>query len=76
MSGLHRAPRSPFSQPPAWTPLQQIRYGWGDAYEIEMGRARRRDGLGGWLEADDSEDLQKLISNDYTALPVPRQTVR
>lgn len=41
---------------------------WGEAYHIETGqryRAKRRDGQGGWLEADDPDALYVMIRTDY-----------
>jgi hypothetical protein len=58
---------------PARSRLGQLRYNWGDAYEIEKGRARRRDGLGGWLEAQTPDELEALIEADYRARAVPRE---
>jgi hypothetical protein len=57
--------------------LEALRWHWGDAYEIgfddERGwHARRRDGLGGWLTAPDSDDLFGVIAADYALKPVPR----
>ena len=49
--GLPAVPVPAFTVPPVRTPLEQLRWDWGGAYEIEKGRARRRDGLGGWLTA-------------------------
>ncbi len=73
MTGLPPVPRPGYSAPPASrTPLRQLRWDWGSAYEIEKGRARRRDGLGGWLEAGTVDELETLIEADYTARPVPR----
>jgi hypothetical protein len=48
---------------------------WGEAYEIVTGgrcRARRRDGQGGWLEADDPDALYVQIRDDYRRERVPR----
>jgi hypothetical protein len=59
--------------------LEALRFGWGDAYMIEGDsdsdavRARRKDGRGGWLSADDTESLRKLIFDDYTLMPVSRE---
>jgi hypothetical protein len=57
--------------------LAALRYGWGDAYMIgcddERGWwARRRDGLGGDITADDPEALWQAILEDYDLKPVPR----
>ena len=35
-------------------------------------RAKRRDGLGGWIEAPDPDGLGALISEDYGLKAVPR----
>jgi hypothetical protein len=52
---------------------EAIRYDWGSAYEIERDgdewRARRHDGLGGWMDAD-SDDLRTQIFSDYAIKPV------
>ena len=54
--------------------LEALRYDWGRAYEIEVNggewRARRRDGLGGWITADDPGALCYQISSDYMTKPV------
>jgi hypothetical protein len=57
--------------------LDTLRWDWGDAYEIEVGdehdwRARRSDGRGGAIEGAILDELRKLIVEDYTLLPVPR----
>ena len=56
--------------------LVQLRYHWGDAYEItwEAGtwRAVRRDDRQG-LTADSSGQLNDRIIDDYSARPVPRE---
>lgn len=44
--------------------------------EIRKGRARRRDGLGGWLAAGTPGELRRLISADYARCPVPREAAR
>lgn len=62
----------PPALPPVRSPLAKIRFDWGDAYEVERGRARRRDGLGDWLEARTADELAALIAADYLARPVPR----
>jgi hypothetical protein len=58
---------------PARSPLELLRWNWGSAYEIEECRARRRDGLGGWFEAQTPDELDELIQADYTVRPVPRE---
>jgi hypothetical protein len=56
--------------------LRVLRWHWGDAYLIGVAggrwRAKRRDGLGGWLDAADPDGLGALISGDYGRKPVPR----
>jgi hypothetical protein len=56
--------------------LDALRFHWGDAYEIEAPggrwRAKRRDGLGGWIEAPDHDALSPAIAGDYAVKPVPR----
>lgn len=57
-------------------PLDELRWHWGDAYEIERAddgwRARRRDGLGGWMTAPSAEELRDRIRGDYRRRPVRR----
>jgi hypothetical protein len=72
-SGLPAVPVPAFTVPPVRTPLEQLRWDWGGAYEIEKGRARRRDGLGGWLTAATPGELRSLIGADYAERPVPRE---
>ena len=54
--------------------LESLRYDWGSAYEIERNgdqwRARRLDGLGGWMHADSADDLRTRIFSDYATNPV------
>lgn len=57
--------------------LRALRHGWGDAYDIgcdsEHGwHARRRDGKGGVITADDADGLWTAVRVDYAARPVPR----
>lgn len=58
--------------------LDALLWDWGEAYEIEMPdvdhgwRARRLNGLGGWMGADSAEDLRSQIVSDYVAKPVRR----
>jgi hypothetical protein len=57
--------------------LEALSFHWGDAYEIEFSdedgwRAKRRDGLGGWLTGADSDEMYKLIGEDYSLRRVPR----
>jgi hypothetical protein len=60
----------------AMTALETIRYDWGSAYQIECDgdqwRARRLDGLGGWISADSADILRTQIFSDYTSKPVRR----
>ena len=58
--------------------VEAIRHGWGDAYEIghddKRGYwARRRDGLGGDIAAEDPDELWSAIFADYQFRPVPRE---
>ena len=57
------------------TPLESLRWHWGEAYEIwHQGLtwvAQRRD-TRDTLRADSPEALRDLIIADYTARPVPR----
>jgi hypothetical protein len=56
--------------------LDALLWDWGEAYEIETPdadhswRARRLDGLRGWIDADSAEDLRKRIISDYVTKPV------
>lgn len=56
--------------------LDVLLWDWGEAYEIEMPdadhywRARRLDGLGGWIDADSAEDLRNQLVSDYVTKPV------
>jgi hypothetical protein len=56
--------------------LDALRYDWGDAYDIgvddDQWQARRKDSKGGVIEAATPDQLRKLIIEDYTFLPVPR----
>jgi hypothetical protein len=57
--------------------LDALRLHWGgSAYEIEasggLWRAKRRDGLGGWIEADSPDGLAYAIADDYATKAVPR----
>jgi hypothetical protein len=75
-AGLPAVPRVP-SMPPELTPLEQLRWHWGDAYLIgrddERGWwAARRDQVGAFLTAADDDDLGQVIRADYAARPVPR----
>jgi hypothetical protein len=57
--------------------LEALRWNWGSAYEIETDgetwRARRFDGLGGWMEAESAEALRGQIVSDYMTRPVDWQ---
>jgi hypothetical protein len=58
--------------------LEALRWDWDAAYEIQMPgadygwRARRLDGLGGWMDAGSAEDLRNQIVGDYVTKPVRR----
>jgi hypothetical protein len=57
--------------------LEALRFHWDTAYAIEWGdehgwRARRLDGLGGWLTAASPDKLYDVIAADYALRPVPR----
>jgi hypothetical protein len=56
--------------------LEALQFHWGEAYEIGardgVWLARRRDGLGGVIEAHGPEQLGQAIRDDYSILPVPR----
>jgi len=61
----------------ATTPLENLRWNWGEAYVIDhfgdyRWMAQRRDKRA-TLRADSPEELRNLIIADYTARPVPRQ---
>jgi hypothetical protein len=60
------------------TPLEVLRWNWGEAYEIGCDDGewwyRRRDGLGGRQTAQNADALHKLVIEDYTFLPVRRET--
>ncbi len=56
--------------------LEALEWNWGEAYEFRAGEvwtARRRDGLGGLIEAPDPEGLRAGVLADYLLKPVPRQ---
>lgn len=59
--------------------LETMRFNWGEVYEIEVTddgwRARRRDGLGGWITAPSAHDLRDQIVSDYLVKPVTRPSV-
>lgn len=56
--------------------LDALEWNWGEAYEIGvtegLWHAKRRDGLGGTIDAAGPEDLKRAIKDDYTMKPVPR----
>lgn len=57
--------------------LEALRFHWDTAYQIEHDggdgwRARRLDGLGGWLTAASPDELFTAITADYAVKPVPR----
>jgi hypothetical protein len=66
----------PAADPITLDALDALCWNWGEAYEIEITdgqwRALRRDGLGGWIEASNPEDLRSEIFADYSIRPVPR----
>lgn len=53
--------------------LDALRWNWGSAYEIETDgdtwKARRRDGMEGWITAPDPDTLRNAIVSDYTLKP-------
>jgi len=58
--------------------LAELRWHWGDAYEITFAvefRAVRRDN-GMALQAELAEELRALIRSDYTWRSVPRRSRR
>ena len=74
---MGEAGRTAASKAQVESELEDLRWHWGDAYDIghddERGwRAKRRDSLGGWLTGADPDELYKLITEDYSARPVPR----
>ena len=76
VTGLPPVPRLP-SMPPPRTPLEELRWHWGDAYLIghddERGWwAGRRDQIGVFMTAAGPEELWSAIHADYAAKPVPR----
>ena len=76
VTGLPAIPRLP-SMPPVRTPLEELRWHWGDAYLIghddERGWwAARRDQIGVFITAAGPEELWSAIHADYEAKPVPR----
>ena len=58
--------------------LDVLRFNWDTAYDIEpagepgTARARRKDGLGDWMEGTPDE-LTVMITADYRARPVSRE---
>lgn len=64
----------------AMNALEALRYDWGSAYEIVQDggnwRARRLDGLGGWMHADSADALRTQIFSDYATKPVPQQSAK
>jgi hypothetical protein len=53
------------------TTMELLQHDWGSAYEIEPGRAVRRDGLGEVTGATPDE-LREAIAADYAERRVPR----
>lgn len=73
MNGTEPQPARDMASTDVRHELEALRWDWGDAYEIEHGwRARRLDGLGGWLTAANSGELYQVIAANYDARPVPR----
>ncbi|HEX3514838.1 MAG TPA: hypothetical protein VHT26_12645 [Trebonia sp.] len=73
----HAAGRTAADMAAAEHELEALRWDWGDAYEIEHGeehgwRAKRLDGLGGWLTAPGPDEMYGVIAADYALKPVPR----
>lgn len=57
--------------------LDALQWNWGEAYEIGVTgdgtwHAKRRDGLGGLIEAASPEGLRNAVEDDYMMKPVPR----
>ena len=72
----HRGPRGSFAESQARGELEELRWHWGDAYQIEQTGpatwlAARRDGKGA-VHANSAEDLEAAIVADYDLRPVPR----
>ena len=71
--GAPQASETSAAEDPA---LSALMYGWGDAYKLwqdsEGWHARRRDGLGEVMTEDQHDALRKVMWDDYTAKPVPR----
>jgi hypothetical protein len=61
--------------PDAATPLEDLRWNWGEAYRIDhyglVWLAQRRDDRS-TLRAESVGELRNLIIADYTTRPVPR----
>ncbi len=80
MAEAEAAPEEAPLQPWEESALEALRWHWGDAYEIGVSggrwRAKRRDGLGGQIEAPDDrpgpDGLGWAIADDYQLKPVPR----
>ena len=56
------------------TELDELRFHYGDAYEIysDPWRAKRRDGKCGWITRDSAEALLQAIRENYRRDPVSR----
>jgi hypothetical protein len=69
----HTPQRKPFDVDEARC-LDALRFCWGDAYETNTRSgtwtAKRRDGLGGDIEASLPDDLSRLIREDWALKPV------
>jgi hypothetical protein len=76
MNGAAPGPAREIAAALAAEALGVLRFHWGEAYEIDHGRAgwraRRRDGLGGILRAPDPPSLHVMIAADYQLKAVPR----
>jgi hypothetical protein len=59
--------------------LEALRWDWGKAYEIQRAddewRARRLDGLGGWMYAINGDELRNQVLSDYLIKPVPGKAI-
>lgn len=66
-----------FAEAMAAHALEALEWNWGEAYEIGvtadgLWHAKRRDGLGGTIDAAGPEDLRNAVKDDYMTKPVPR----
>jgi len=72
------APHAALSRPANGQALEVLRLEWGQFYRVGWDAvrgwwARRRDGLGGDITADDPGELRTAVSEDYALKPVPRE---